>query len=97
MRLYHSFFFMSVITSLTIHVSAQNVLSLKETVQLTKKSNPELKVVSYNMNAAQADITSAKIRPNLIFNTQLLHIANANNRAVGTSCGNSVRVNYFTT
>ena len=95
MRLYHSFFFMSVITSLTIHVSAQNVLSLKETVQLTKKSNPDLKVVSYNMNAAQADITSAKIRPNLFFNTQLLHIANANNRADGTSWGNSVNTQYW--
>ncbi|HEY9048044.1 MAG TPA: TolC family protein [Ohtaekwangia sp.] len=74
---------------------AQKLLTLKESLQLAKKNNPDLKVASYNINSAEADITTAKIRPDPIFNMQLLHIADRNRRAEGSSWGNSVNGQYW--
>jgi cobalt-zinc-cadmium efflux system outer membrane protein len=82
------------ITSLG-QLQAQKILTLKESLQLAKKNNPDLKVAAYSINSAKADITTAKIRPDPIFNAQLLHIVNSNNRKEGTSWTNSANSQYW--
>jgi len=76
-------------------VHGQKTLSLRESLQLAKKQNPDLKVLRYNINAAEADVSSAKIRPNPILNVQTLHIANASNRPDRTSWSSPLNSQYW--
>lgn len=81
--------------NLSAHVHGQKTLSLRESLQLAKKQNPDLKVLRYNINAAEADVNSAKIRPNPILNVQTLHIANASNRPDRTSWSSPLNSQYW--
>ena len=81
--------------NLSAHVHGQKTLSLRESLQLAKKQNPDLKVLRYNINAAEADVNSAKIRPNPILNVQTLHIANASNRPERTSWSSPLNSQYW--
>lgn len=76
-------------------VLAQQTFSLKTTLQRARKNNPDLKVYQYGIDAAEADITTATIRPNLVFNTQLLHMANRSNRQEGTSWSSTANGQYW--
>lgn len=76
-------------------VWGQQVLSLKASLLLARRQNPDLKVLMYNIDAAQADVTTAKIRPNPIFNLQTLHITNPNDRREGTSWSSPVNNQYW--
>ena len=88
-------YLLTFILSLSIHVHAQQNLSLRASLQLAKRQNPDLKVLNYNINAAESDVTTAKIRPNPNFNVQTLHITNAGNRTDGTSWSNPVNNQYW--
>ena len=88
-------YLLMLILSLSIHVHAQQNLSLRASLQLAKRQNPDLKVLNYNINAAESDVTTAKIRPNPNFNVQTLHITNADNRTAGTSWSNPVNNQYW--
>ena len=95
MQIYRFVYLLAFIFGISISLFAQQPLSLKASLQLAKRQNPDLKVLNYNINAAESDVTTAKLRPNPIFNVQTLHIANAANRAAGTSWSNPVNNQYW--
>lgn len=61
-------------------VPAQVVVNLKEALVMAKKSNPDLKTSYYNIGMASADLITAKLHPNPVFNMQLLGIFNQSTR-----------------
>src|SRR4051812_21094661 len=69
--------------------AAQNTLSLQKALQQARSSNPVLKAEQYNMNIAESDIITAKLRPNLTLNNQTLQLVNQDHFAPNTNWGNS--------
>lgn len=66
---------------LLIHLTSallfsQTSITLKEAISRAKENNPILKTESFNIGIAQADITTAKLRPNPILNNQTLQLMN---------------------
>ncbi len=55
---------------------SQTSITLKEAISKAKENNPILKTESFNVGIAQADITTAKLRPNPILNNQTLQLMN---------------------
>jgi cobalt-zinc-cadmium efflux system outer membrane protein len=55
---------------------SQTSITLKEAISRAKENNPILKTESFNVGIAQADITTAKLRPNPILNNQTLQLMN---------------------
>lgn len=78
-----------------MHMQAQQNFTLHECLQMAKTRNPDLKVLQENINSAEADRTTAKLRLNPIFNLQTLHIASARYRQEGTSWNNGVNNQYW--
>jgi cobalt-zinc-cadmium efflux system outer membrane protein len=62
--------------SLSTFSQAQVMVNLKTSLKLARQQNPDLKTSAYNMDISRANITTSRLRPNLLFNTQLLGIAN---------------------
>ncbi|GAB3023271.1 TolC family protein [Spirosoma pulveris] len=52
--------------------SAQTTLTLRQTLQQVRENSPALRVERLNINAAQADQTTANLRPNPVLNNQTL-------------------------
>ena len=52
--------------------SAQTTLTLRETLQQVRDNSPALRVERLNINAAQADQTTANLRSNPVLNNQTL-------------------------
>lgn len=65
-------------------VQAQ-ILSLKETLQLAKTGNPNLKTEIYQIGVAQADSTSAALRPNPTFHNETIQLTQSKNFATHTT------------
>lgn len=57
-------------------INAQISIGLKQAIYLAKEKNPFLKNQSFNIGIAEADITTAKLRPNPILNNQSLQLMN---------------------
>lgn len=74
---------------------AQKSLTLRESLQLARENNPDLKVAAYNINAAEADIKTAQIRPDPIFNMQILQLTNKKYFAEGTRWTNSANNQWW--
>ncbi|WP_223860823.1 TolC family protein [Spirosoma validum] len=55
-----------------LSASAQTVFTLRQTLQKVRDNSPALRVERYNINAAQADQTTANLRPNPVLNNQTL-------------------------
>lgn len=53
---------------------AQTSYTLQKALQTAKTNNPILKTEQYNIEIAQTDVISAKLRPNLNLNNQLLQL-----------------------
>src|ERR1700712_4871737 len=68
---------LSIIVGLSTGAAAQQALSLKQSVQGARTSNPVLKTSFYNIAIAETDITTARLRPNLTLNNQSLQLANS--------------------
>ncbi len=65
---------------LCIHsVFAQTKVSFKEALSLSRKNNLFLKAVVYDSSIANADIVSAGLKPNPVFNNQFLQIGASGN------------------
>ncbi|MDR0801141.1 TolC family protein [Fluviicola sp.] len=66
----------SVFTALAtcFHVHSQTNYTLQKALQTARNNNPILKTELYNIEIAQTDVISAKLRPNLILNNQLLQL-----------------------
>ncbi len=60
----------------TLSVCAQHVYSLDESIRIASENNLLYKAARYNTKLAEADITTAQLRPNLEFNNQALFLAN---------------------
>jgi len=76
-------------------VLGQQTLTLQSSLQRARKNNPDLRVSEYSINAAEADITTATIRPNPIFNTQLLQMTNPHYFKEGTTWPNVANGQYW--
>lgn len=65
--------------------AAQQSLSLKQSLKIAKADNPILKTAYYNIDMAQTDVISARLRPNLILNNQTLQQVNSKYFPEGTN------------
>src|SRR5258708_32168087 len=70
--------------------SSQTVYSIQGALASARTNNPFLKTEGYNINIAQRDITTSKLRPNPILNNQTLLLANSKYYPSGTNEHNSV-------
>jgi cobalt-zinc-cadmium efflux system outer membrane protein len=68
---------------------AQSAISLQQALQQARSTNPVLKGEQYNMNIAETDIITAKLRPNLKLNNQTLQSVNQQNFANNTAWNNN--------
>lgn len=57
-----------------MQVQAQTNYTLQKALQTARSNNPILKTEQYNVEIAQTDVISAKLRPNLTLNNQLLQL-----------------------
>ena len=60
-------------------LSAQRLYTISEAVAEARNNNPVLRTEKYNINIASANIVSARLRPNPIFNNQNLQLLNSQN------------------
>jgi cobalt-zinc-cadmium efflux system outer membrane protein len=60
------------ICALPISAFAQSILTLQQTLQQVRENSPALRVERFNINVAQANETTANLRPNPILNNQTL-------------------------
>ena len=58
--------------ALSVPAFAQRVLTLQQTLQQVRENSPALRVERFNINAAQADQTTANLRSNPVLNNQTL-------------------------
>ncbi len=70
-------------------VSAQTIYDLQKALQTARANNPILKSEAMNIGVAETDITTAKLRPNLMFNTQDLQLVQSRNFAPNTQWNNN--------
>lgn len=54
--------------------TAQTTYNLQQALQAARSNNPVLKREQFNMDISQADITTAKLRPNPVLNNQSLQL-----------------------
>lgn len=71
------------VTAITGH--AQQKISLQQAIRLAQSNNPFLKTASYNINIAQADVTTARLKFNPILNNQSLQLVNSKYFAENTA------------
>ena len=57
-----------------VNASAQTNYNLQKALQTAKANNPILKTQYFNVNIAEADIVTAKLRPNPVLNNQSLQL-----------------------
>jgi cobalt-zinc-cadmium efflux system outer membrane protein len=71
-KIIYLFFVIFSISSCLNQTNAQTSFTLQQALVTARENNPVLKSELLNVNIAQADIQSAKLRPNLILNNQTL-------------------------
>ena len=69
-RIYLSCFLL--LCLLQLAASAQTTLTLRQTLRQVRENSPALRVERFNISAAQADQTTANLRPNPVLNNQTL-------------------------
>lgn len=60
-----------------LQTQAQETYTLKEALQIAKANSPELRSERLNIDIAETEITTAKLRPNLNFSAEAVQIMNA--------------------
>ncbi|HRB71349.1 MAG TPA: TolC family protein [Flavobacterium sp.] len=70
-------------------VVSQTVYDIKTALQTAKANNRELKSEQLTVQVAQADVVTAKLRPNLTLNNQTLQLAESAHYAPGTQWSNA--------
>jgi cobalt-zinc-cadmium efflux system outer membrane protein len=80
------FFSFIILSGLLLSFSAfaQQQVTLKQSLKIAKAENPVLKTAFYNINLAQTDVISARLRPNLVLNNQSLALTNSRYFPEGT-------------
>jgi len=69
---------------------AQTVYSIQSALASAKTNNPFLKTAQFNINIAQSDIITARLRPNPILNNQTLQLANSKYYPPGSEWHNAL-------
>lgn len=72
-----------------LSISAQERYTLKQALQTAKSNNPELRSERLNIDIAETDITSAKLRPNLNFSAEAVQMMNSSDFEGNTNWNNS--------
>jgi len=62
----------------TLTVKSQTVYSIQGALASARTNNPFLKTEGYNINIAESDVVTSKLRPNPILNNQTLQLVNLN-------------------
>ncbi|HTH56290.1 MAG TPA: TolC family protein [Cyclobacteriaceae bacterium] len=75
---------------LAVGVRAQTVFSIQGALASARNNNPFLKTEHFNINVAQSDIITAKLRPNPSLNNQTLQLANSKYYPSGSEWHNAV-------
>src|SRR5882672_8397915 len=83
-------FSLIIFLSLAIGVKSQTKYSIQGTLAAVRANSPFLKTAGYNINIAQGNVTTSKLRPNPILNNQTLQLANATYYPSGTEWNNRV-------
>ncbi len=74
----------------TLSANSQTTYSIQGALASARTNNPFLKTEEYNINIAQSDVTTSKLRPNPILNNQTLLLANSKYYPQGTDIHNSI-------
>ncbi|WP_431241391.1 TolC family protein [Flavobacterium sp. P21] len=84
------YFLLFVLLSLSsVNGISQTNYNLQKSLQTAKKNNPVLKGQYYDINMAESDIMTAKLRPNLILGFNYIGVAGEKNYAPNTGFLNS--------
>lgn len=70
--------FVLVVCAFVFSAGAQSSYTLESALKLARLNNPVLKTEKYYGDVAQADVITARLRPNLTLNNQTLQLANSN-------------------
>lgn len=70
-------------------LTAQSKYTLQRALQVARSNNPTLKTAQFNMDIAEADIVSSKLRPNPSLNNQTLQLSNSKYFADNTNWNNA--------
>lgn len=90
MRLYFQYIFSVVFIILfSVIAKAQNSYTLQAALQTARENNPQLKTEQFNMAIAEADIISAKIRPNFSLSNESIQLLQTSEFAPNTSWHNN--------
>lgn len=81
-------YILSALLFVAFAINAQDPISLKKALQVAREGNPTLKAEQYNANLAQADIITARLRPNPTLNNQTLQLLRASSFPAGTDWHN---------
>lgn len=69
--------------------TAQTSYGLQKALQTAKANSPVLKAEQFEASIAEADIVTARLRPNLVLNNQTLHSAQPSSFPVNTTWSNA--------
>lgn len=75
MQLRVLFILITILTLPVLPASAQTSYNLRDALHTARANSPVLKSERLNLNIAEADIVTAKLRPNLVLNNQTLQLA----------------------
>src|SRR5882762_2425283 len=73
---------------LVLNAKSQTKYSIQSTLAAVRANNPFLKTEGYNVNIAQSNVTTSRLRPNPVLNNQSLQLVNSKNYAAGTEWNN---------
>lgn len=79
-----------VVISLMNHANCQTSYSLPAALVAARANNPYLKTENFNINIAQSNLITARLRPNPILNNQTLQMTNSAYFAKGSEWSNAL-------
>ena len=84
------FFSLIILSIVAFNAKSQTKYSIQTTLVAVRANNPFLKTQSYNINIAQGDVITSKLRPNPALNNQTLQLANSKYFSSGTDWNNGL-------
>lgn len=84
------FFSLIILSIVAFNAKSQAKYSIQTTLVAVRANNPFLKTQSYNINIAQGDVITSKLRPNPALNNQTLQLANSKYFSSGTDWNNGL-------
>ncbi|HEV8513853.1 MAG TPA: TolC family protein [Cyclobacteriaceae bacterium] len=81
-------FSLIILLSFTLSAKSQTKYSIQSTLIAVRANNPFLKTEGFNVNIAQSNVTTSKLRPNPILNNQSLQLIDSKYYQNGTEWNN---------